>query len=76
MRRRSLAKTFSWALPAGLAIFAILYLFLQNIGRAAEITGAEMLVLLAVYYAHERFWSRSTFGLENRETTQVDDPGL
>jgi sulfate adenylyltransferase large subunit len=76
MRRRSLAKTFSWAAPAGLAIFAILYLFLQDAGRAAEITGAELLVIFALYYAHERFWSRSAYGLENRETTQIDDPGL
>ncbi|MBM3576172.1 MAG: sulfate adenylyltransferase subunit CysN [Alphaproteobacteria bacterium] len=73
---RSLAKALSWLLPASVSIFLITYAFVQNAELAAEITGVELLAMFALYYFHERFWTRLNFGLTAGETQSGDDPGL
>jgi bifunctional enzyme CysN/CysC/sulfate adenylyltransferase subunit 1 len=45
-------------------------------GLAAEITGEEMCVIFALYYVHERFWTRYSFGLESRREPPGNDPGI
>ena len=73
---RSLAKALSWLLPASVSIFLIVYAFVENVELAAKITGVELLAIFALYYLHERFWSRLNFGLGAEETRSGDDPGL
>jgi bifunctional enzyme CysN/CysC/sulfate adenylyltransferase subunit 1 len=74
-RRRSLAKAFSWLAPASLATFLIVYAFIGDAALTAQITGLEMVAIFALYYFHERFWTRYDYGLESREPPP-NDPGL
>jgi uncharacterized membrane protein len=73
---RSLVKALSWLAPASVSTFLIVYAFVQSAGLAAQITGVEMLAVVALYYVHERFWSRLKFGLETEEAQDGVDPGL
>ncbi len=76
-RQRSLAKAVSWLAPASVSTFLIIYAFLHDAARAAEITGVEMVAIFALYYFHERFWLRYTYGLESRKgEPSAGDPGL
>ncbi|MGB5084474.1 MAG: DUF2061 domain-containing protein, partial [Methylocystis silviterrae] len=70
---RSLVKAFSWLLPASISTFLIVYAFVQSAALAAEITGVEMIAIFALYYFHERFWSRLNFGLATDEAQGSDD---
>ena len=72
---RSLVKALSWLLPASISTFLIVYAFVQSAALAAEITGVEMIAIFALYYFHERFWSRLNFGLGTEEAQGNDDPG-
>jgi bifunctional enzyme CysN/CysC/sulfate adenylyltransferase subunit 1 len=74
-RRRSLAKAFSWLAPASVATFLILYAFIGDAALTAQITGLEMVAIFALYYFHERFWTRYSYGLESPEPPP-NDPGL
>ncbi|GLI91691.1 sulfate adenylyltransferase subunit CysN [Methylocystis echinoides] len=74
--KRSLAKAFSWLLPASVSTFLVVYAFVKDAGLAAEITGVEMGVIFALYYVHERFWTRYSFGLESRSEPPGNDPGI
>jgi bifunctional enzyme CysN/CysC/sulfate adenylyltransferase subunit 1 len=74
-RRRSLAKAFSWLAPASVATFLIVYAFIGDAALTAQITGLEMVAIFALYYFHERFWTRYDYGLESREPPP-NDPGL
>ncbi|MEF3366488.1 sulfate adenylyltransferase subunit CysN [Methylocystis sp. 9N] len=73
---RSLVKALSWLLPASASTCLILYAFIKDLELSAEITGVEMLAIFALYYFHERFWARLSFGLASRETPPPDDAGL
>jgi bifunctional enzyme CysN/CysC/sulfate adenylyltransferase subunit 1 len=75
--RRSLAKAFSWLLPASVSTFLILFAFLHDSALSARITGVEMLAIFALYYFHERFWSRYAYGIaSNKAAPEEDDPGI
>ncbi|MGD9659622.1 MAG: DUF2061 domain-containing protein, partial [Methylocystis sp.] len=74
--KRSLVKAFSWLMPASVSIFLIVYAFVQSMELAAKITGVELLAIFALYYLHERFWSRLNFGLASEEARGGDDLGL
>jgi sulfate adenylyltransferase large subunit len=73
---RSLVKALSWLLPASISTFLIAYAFVQSAALAAEITGVEMIAIFALYYFHERFWSRLNFGLATEEARSGDDQSL
>ena len=49
---------------------------MQDPTLAAEITGVEMGVIFALYYVHERFWTRYSYGLESHEEQLGNDPGI
>ncbi|MGJ0506396.1 MAG: sulfate adenylyltransferase subunit CysN [Methylocystis sp.] len=74
--KRSLAKAFSWLLPASVSTFLVVHAFVRDAGMAAEITGVEMGVIFALYYLHERFWTRYSYGLESHRQESGNDPGL
>jgi sulfate adenylyltransferase large subunit len=75
-RKRSLAKAFSWLLPASLSTFLVVLAFVRDPALAAEITSVETGVIFALYYFHERFWSRYAYGLESHEERLGNDPGI
>ncbi len=74
--KRSLAKAFSWLLPASVSTYLILVAFVHDAALAAQITGVEMIAIFALYYFHERFWSRYGYGIAADKAKAPDDPGL
>ena len=72
---RSLLKALSWLVPAGAANFLIVNAFVGDGALAAKIVGAEMVAMFALFYLHERFWTRYRFGFDVG-TPSGDDPGI
>ena len=72
---RSLLKALSWLVPAGAANFLIVKAFVGDGALAAKIVGAEMVAMFALFYLHERFWTRYRFGFDVG-TPSGDDPGI
>jgi sulfate adenylyltransferase subunit 1 (EFTu-like GTPase family)/uncharacterized membrane protein len=68
---RSLFKALSWRVPGSLVTFGAAFLFTQDAGVSAAITGTEIVCKIALYYFHERLWSRFRIGMK-----PTDDPGL
>ena len=60
---RSLAKAVSWRMTGSIDTFVLAYLFSGNMTLAASIGGTEVLTKIALYYFHERVWSRLKIGM-------------
>jgi uncharacterized membrane protein len=74
--KRSLLKALSWLLPASLTSFLIVFAFVGNAFLAVEIASVEMVAIFALFYFHERFWTRYAYGLVPQRAPQANDPGL
>ena len=61
--KRSATKTATWRVLASLDTFLLALIFTGNVGTAISIGGFEVITKLALYYVHERAWSRVRFGL-------------
>lgn len=62
LRRRALAKTVTWRVTATIDTFLISLLITGSLSWAGSIAGLEVLTKMALYYAHERAWSRFGWG--------------
>jgi bifunctional enzyme CysN/CysC/sulfate adenylyltransferase subunit 1 len=71
---RSLAKALSWLLPASASSFLIALAFVGDAALAAEITGVQTIAIFALYYFHERFWTRVDYGLASK-APESDEAG-
>ena len=61
--KRSGVKTGTWRVIASLDTFLLAFFFTGNVGTALSIGGLEIITKLALYFFHERAWSRVKFGL-------------
>jgi uncharacterized membrane protein len=59
---RSLFKAVTWRMCGSLDTTMLAFVFTGNIKLSAAIGGTEVLTKIALYYAHERFWTRIGFG--------------
>jgi sulfate adenylyltransferase large subunit len=76
-RRRSLAKALSWRVLGSLLTFAVVLLFTRDAGLSLAVTATEAVAKIALYYAHERLWSRLKFGRgDGGEKPSSYDAGL
>ncbi|MCR4378198.1 MAG: DUF2061 domain-containing protein [Rhodospirillales bacterium] len=62
-RRRSLAKTVSWRLTATIDTLLISYFVTGSLVLAGSIASFEVVTKMAIYYFHERAWSRIAWGM-------------
>ena len=60
---RSTLKTGLWRLIASLDTFLLAWFFTGSMATAVSIGGLEIFTKLALYYVHERVWSRLSFGI-------------
>ncbi|MBL1258579.1 sulfate adenylyltransferase subunit CysN [Methylocystis sp. Sn-Cys] len=75
--KRSLLKAASWLVPATLINFVIVNALLSDAVVSFEIAIAQTIAISALRHFHERFWTRSAFGLESKEgPTAANDPGI
>lgn len=64
--RRSLLKTLSWRFIASLDTFIIAFIATGEISTSGGIVTAEVFTKMALYYLHERGWSRVRWGRNKR----------
>ncbi len=59
---RSLFKAVTWRLCGSLDTTILTFLFTGNLKLSVAIGGTEVMTKIALYYMHERFWTRISFG--------------
>ena len=63
-KTRSLLKSLSWRITATITTIALVYLFSGKAELAIMVGSVEIVAKLAVYYAHERLWTKVKYGRE------------
>ncbi len=69
---RSVLKAISWRVTGTLDTMLISYLVTGNLAAAASIGFLEVFTKMALYYGHERIWSRLKFGRKVKEIPPPD----
>ena len=70
-KKRHLLKTISWRIIATVITILIAWILTGNINTALNIGVAEVLIKMAAYYGHERFWyTKIRFIKNNKKGTQ------
>jgi uncharacterized membrane protein len=64
MRKRSLLKTMSWRVIATLGTVILVYIFTAELTISLGVGSADAILKTALYYLHERAWSRTDFGMQ------------
>lgn len=64
--KRSIAKALTYRAWQSLNTFLISLLVTGKIDLAAAIVSIEVLVKIAVYFFHERIWTKIKWGIENK----------
>ena len=63
-RIRTIAKTISWRVIATFATMLIVYLYTREIVLTIGVGVIEVIAKMMLYYAHERLWSKSRWGMK------------
>ncbi|MFB6320002.1 MULTISPECIES: DUF2061 domain-containing protein [unclassified Saccharicrinis] len=61
-RSRSIVKTISWRTLGTIDTIIISYFIIGDVHFAMAIGGVEVFTKMALYFFHERAWSRINFG--------------
>lgn len=69
-RLRHIGKTFTWRLIGTLDTMLLAWWISGDPLIGLKIGFAEVLTKMLLYYAHERFWYRTNYGLGNRNKTK------
>ena len=64
--RRSIAKTFSWRVVATIITGTVTYFLTGRLDFAVTVGLADTFVKFFTYYAHERIWTRISYGKVRR----------
>ncbi len=59
---RSIFKALSWRVIATVVTFLTAWFLTGTVEIAAKIGLADTVIKLAVFYGHERFWNKLSFG--------------
>lgn len=62
LHRRSVTKTASWRVLAGIDTVVLALIFTGSIGAALSIGALEVITKLGLYFLHERAWARIHWG--------------
>ena len=78
-RKRHIAKTITWRIVGTIDTMFLGWLVSGNPLTGLKIGGFEVITKMILYYAHERAWFKSDYGLphrkkmKERQTTEVTD---
>ena len=61
-RKRSLAKSISWRILAGIITACVALFMTHKLDFAAKIGIADTTVKLLIYFLHERVWNKINYG--------------
>ena len=67
LRKRHIAKAFSWRFFASIITFLIGWIATEDIEKGFWIFLADVVLKLVLYYLHERLWYKSNFGIIHDE---------
>ena len=59
---RSFVKTITWRITGSSAVFAISWIFTDNVSMAGAIALAQLIISTSLYFIHERIWNRISWG--------------
>ena len=62
---RSIVKTVTWRLTGSSATFAVSYAIVGSFAVSSAIALVQLTLNTALYYIHERIWSRIAWGQQN-----------
>ena len=62
---RSIIKTVTWRVTGSSATFAVSYAIVGSFAVSSTIALVQLTLNTALYYIHERIWSRITWGQQN-----------
>ena len=57
-RKRSIVKSLTWRALASLTTMIIVYAFTERMALSLGVGAVEVFSKMALYYAHERLWTR------------------
>ena len=60
--KRSLAKSLTYRGLAVLYLLAAVFLFTKKLENAIYVTAAFQVIMVAIYYLHERVWNKIPWG--------------
>ncbi len=69
--KRSIVKAITWRITASLLSALIVYVIVGELTIAAAVGGLDIVIKMAFYYAHERLWSRLSYGIK-----RISVPGV
>jgi adenylylsulfate kinase len=61
--KRHIAKTITWRIVGTLDTIVLAWIITGNPITGIKIGGVEIISKMVLYYAHERVWYRSKFGI-------------
>ena len=67
-KKRHIAKTLTWRVLATLTTMIIAWAITGDPLKGLAVGGIEFFVKMPVYYIHERWWYKSNFGLNKKES--------
>lgn len=66
-RRRHIIKTFTWRGVGTIDTMILAWIISGNPMVGLKVGAAELVTKMVLYYAHERLWYRSKFGLHKKD---------
>jgi len=70
-KRRSVAKALSWRVTATATTTVISFMITGSIAAALKIGAIEAIAKMALYYFHERAWTKVKYGLHQPLDYQI-----
>jgi len=65
--KKSVLKTISWRIIATFTTMSLVYIFTGQLLVVVSVGFFEVFGKLILYYLHERFWNKISWGLELKE---------
>jgi len=62
--KRSIVKSISFRILATIITFIVVWIFTKDIVTSSGVTIVENLIKMLAYYAHERAWCKTKWGLK------------
>ena len=64
-KKRHVAKALTWRIVGTLDTFILAWVLTGSLEFGAVFSGVEILTKTALYYAHERAWYKTKWGVDN-----------
>lgn len=66
-RKRHIAKTITWRIVGTLDTILLAWIITGSPITGVQIGGVELVTKMVLYYAHERVWYKSSFGVKREK---------